>query len=140
MDDNTNAAPTTETIEESLPNASKNFDDDDAEEIYLDCGEKYDFHLLTAEESGIISTSWEKLKTNVVFKLVSVSEERKCYNHLTDNIDTVQIMTINDNTRLEKLIAPYAFLETFFIISLPLGSKVYLKKIDPLNIKWIYHA
>ena len=140
MDDNTNTTPTTETTEESLPNASKNFDDDDAEEIYLDCGEKYDFHLLTAEEGGIISTRQENIKTNVVYKLESVSEERKCYNHLTDNIDTVQIMTINDNTRLEKLIAPYAFLETFFIISLPFGSKVYLKKIDPLNIKWIYHT
>ena len=140
MSDNTNATPTTATVEEDLPDASKNFDDDDAEEIYLDCGEKYDFHMLTAEESGIISTSWEKLKTNVVFKLVSVSEERKCYNHLTDNIDTVQIMTINDNTRLEKLIAPYAFLELFEIISLPFGSKVYLKKIDSVIIKWIYHA
>ena len=127
-------------MEESLPDFNKKFDDEIADEIYLDSGEKYDFHLLTAQESGVVSTSWENLKTDVVFKLESVSEECKCYNHLTDNIDTVQIMTINDNTRLEKLIAPYAFLETFFIISLPFGSKVYLKKIDPLNIKWIYHT
>ena len=49
-----------------------------------------------------------------MYELESVSEERKCYNHLTDNIYTVQIMTINDNTRLEKLIASYAFLETSF--------------------------
>ena len=133
MGDNTNAAATTATTEENLPNVSEKFDDDDEDilEIYLDCGEKYDFHMLTAQENGIISTSWENIKTNVVYKLEDVSEERKCYNHLTDNIDTVQIMTINDNTRLEKLIAPYAFLETFFIISLPLGSNVYFKKIDP---------
>ena len=142
MSDNTNATPT--TTEESIRNVSKKFDDDDDNgdilEIYLDCGEKYDFHMLTAQESGIISTRWENIKTNVVYKLESVSEERKCYNHLTDNIDTVQIMTINDNTTIEKLIAPYAFLETFFIISLPLDSKVYFKKIDPLNIKWMYYA
>ena len=125
MGDNTNA--TTTTTDENLPNVSEKFDDDDEDilEIYLDCGEKYDFHMLTAQENGIISTSWENIKTNVVYELESVSEERKCYNHLTDNIDTVQIMTINDNTRLEKLIAQYAFLETFFIISLPLSSKVY---------------
>ena len=141
MGDNTNTTPT--TTEESIRNVSKKFDDDDNGdilEIYLDCGEKYDFHMLTAQESGIISTSWENIKTNVVYELESVSEERKCYNHLTDNIDTVQLMTINDNTTLEKLIALNAFLETFFIISLPLGSKVYLKKIDPLNIKWMYYA
>ena len=116
------------------------FDDEIVHEIYLDSGEKYDFHLLTAPETGVVSTSWENLKTDVVFKLESVGEECKCYNHLTDNIDTVQIMTINDNTRLEKLIAPYAFLELFEIISLPFGSKVYFKKIDPLNIKWMYYA
>ena len=127
-------------MEESLPDFNKKFDDEIADEIYLDSGEKYDFHLLTAQESGVVSTSWENLKTDVVFKLESVSEECKCYNHLTDNIDTVQIMTINDNTRLEKLIAPYAFLELFEIISLPFGSKVYLKKIDSVIIKWIYHA
>ena len=115
-------------MEESLPNFNKKFDDEIADEIYLDSGEKYDFHLLTAQESGVVSTSWENLKTDVVFKLESVSEECKCYNHLTDNIDTVQIMTINDNTRLEKLIAPYAFLEMFFIISLPSDSELYLKK------------
>ena len=103
MSDNTNATPT--TTDENLPNVSEKFDDDDEDilEIYLDCGEKYDFHMLTAQENGIISTSWENIKTNVVYKLESVSEERKCYNHLTDNIDNVQIMTINDNTRLEKL-------------------------------------
>ena len=68
----------------------------------MDCGEKYDFHLLTAEESGIISTSWENIKTNFVYKLESVSEERKCYNHITDNIDTVKIIRINDVNEIEK--------------------------------------
>ena len=125
-------------MEESRSKFNENFEDEIADEIYLDSGEKYDFHLLTAQESGVVSTSWENLKANVVFKLESVSEECKCYNHLTDNIDTVQIITINDNTKLEKLIAPYAFLELFSIISLPWNSKVYFKKIDSLNIKWVY--
>ena len=51
------------------------FEDENAEEIYVNCGEKYDFHLLTAQENGVISTSWEKLKIDVVFKLENVSEE-----------------------------------------------------------------
>ena len=94
--------------------------------------------MLTAEESGIISTRWENIKTNVVYKLESVSEERKYYNHLTDNIDTVKIIRINDNMKIEKVIAPYAFLEMFEIISLPSDSEIYFKKLDSLNIKWIY--
>ena len=121
-----------------MNNFNEKFEDEIADEIYLDCGEKYDFHLLTAQDTGVISTSWEKLKTDVVFKLESVSLERKCYNHLTDNIDTVKIVTINDNMKIEKVIAPYAFLEMFDIISLPLNSEIYFKKVDSLNIKWIY--
>ena len=121
-----------------MNNFNEKFEDDIADEIYLDCGERYDFHLLTAQETGVISTSWEKLKTDVVFKLESVSEERKCYNHLTDNIDTVKIIRINDNMKIEKVIAPYAFLEMFEIISLPSDSEIYFKKLDSLNIKWIY--
>jgi hypothetical protein len=121
-----------------MNNFNEKFEDEIANEIYLDCGKKYDFHLLTAQDAGIISTSWEKLKTDVVFKLVSVSGERKCYNHLTDNIDTVKIIRINDNMKIEKVIAPYAFLEMFEIISLPSDSEIYFKKLDSLNIKWIY--
>ena len=122
-----------------VSNFNEKFEDEiAADEIYLDCGEKYDFHLLTAQDTGVISTSWENLKTDVVFKLESVSEERKCYNHLTDNIDTVRIIRINDNMKIEKVIAPYAFLELFEIISLPSGSEIYFKKQDSLNIKWTY--
>ena len=86
-----------------MNNFNEKFEDEIADEIYLDCGEKYDFHLLTAQDTGVISTSWEKLKTDVVFKLESVSEERKCYNHLTDNIDTVKIIRINDNMKIDKV-------------------------------------
>ena len=64
--------------EMKMNNFNEKFEDEIADEIYLDCGEKYDFHLLTAQDTGVISTSWEKLKTDVVFKLESVSEERKC--------------------------------------------------------------
>ena len=95
--------------------------------------------MLTAQDNGVISTSWEKLKTDVVFKLESVSEERKCYNHLKDNIDTVKIITINDNIEIEKVIALYAFLEMFEIISLPSNSEIYFKKlVDSLIVNWIY--
>ena len=121
-----------------MNNFTKLLEDENAEEIYVNCREKYDFHLLTAQDNGVISTSWEKLKINVVFKLENVSEERKCYNHLTDNIDTVKLITINDNTKIEKVIAPYAFLEMFEIISLPSDSEIYFKKVDSLIVKWIY--
>ena len=121
-----------------MNNFTKLLEDENAEEIYVNCGEKYDFHLLTAQDNGVISTSWEKLKINVVFKLENVSEERKCYNHLTDNIDTVKLITINDNTKIEKVIAPYAFLEMFEIISLPSDSEIYFKKVESLIVKWIY--
>ena len=117
-----------------MNNFTKMFEDENAEEIYVNCGEKYDFHLLTAQENGVISTSWEKLKIDVVFK----SEDVRCYNHLTDNIDTVKLITINDNTKIEKVIAPYAFLEMFEIISLPSDSEIYFKKVDSLIVKWIY--
>ena len=121
-----------------MNNFTKLLEDENAEEIYVNCREKYDFHLLTAQDNGVISTSWEKLKIDVVFKLENVSEERKCYNHLTDNIDTVKLITINDNTKIEKVIAPYAFLEMFEIISLPSDSEIYFKKVDSLIVKWIY--
>ena len=66
------------------------------------------------------------------------SEERKCYNHYTDEIDTVHIITISDDTEVQKLIAPYAFLEQFWIISLPERCEVYFKKVDSLSVQWIY--
>ena len=78
------------------------------------------------------------IKIDVVFKLENVIEERKYYNHLTDNIDTVKLITINDNTKIEKVIAAYAFKEMFEKISLPADSEIYFKKVDSLIVKWIY--
>ena len=50
----------------------------------------------------------------------------------------MKLITINDNTKIEKVIAPYAFLEMFEIISLPSDSEIYFKKVDSLIVKWIY--
>ena len=43
-----------------MNNFTKLLEDENAEEIYVNCGEKYDFHLLTAQDNGVISTSLDK--------------------------------------------------------------------------------
>ena len=108
--------------------------------ICLDSGEKYELHLLTVQQIGIVTKAWEDLETNVVYKLENISKEYKCYNHLSDNVDDVRIMTINDGSKEEKVIAPYAFLEHFFIIDiLPRGNTVYFKKVNCLDVEWVYN-
>ena len=113
---------------------------DDGYDISLDSGEEYDFHLLAAIDSGEITTSWEKLEMDKVYRIVGNKiNECKCYNPYTDNIDTVYTMRVGDDENgLQKLIVPVAFLEQFEAIDLPRGCRIYFKKVDPLSVVWEY--
>ena len=118
--------------------ASK-FHNTSSDVIYLESCEEYELHLLTVQLTGKVTKAWEDLETNVVYKLENVSKEYKCYNHLSDNIDDVRIITINDGSKEDKVLAPYAFIEHFFIIDiLPQGKTVYFKKVNCQEVEWVY--
>jgi hypothetical protein len=66
---------------------SSKFHNNSSDGIRLDSFEEYELHLLTVQQTGKVTTAWEDLETNVVYKLESISKEYQCYNHISDYID-----------------------------------------------------
>ena len=109
------------------------------EEICLCPGEEYDIHALTMYEEGIVDIEWRELPINKVYWNRSVGSIKKLYDHVSDQIIEVRILELQDKEgNLCKCLAPYAYIEQFEAISLPVN--VFFEKVDSFIVNWTYKS
>ena len=108
-------------------------------EIYIDSGEKYDFHRLTMQETQNINSDWKDLPLYTTYLLKDVKNTKLMYDDIADTSVEVHIIILEDeNGKIYKLLCPGAIIEQFEIIELPPSCYIFLRKSEHLGVDWIY--